>query len=366
MSYIDLYPFSFLAYIFVIFSAGLIAYVAKRRNRIFWVILLILILSFFLGLRGINTGTDTKSYILLIERNTLSTILLRGKEQLFYLLCLLLYNIFHSPYVVLLSIAFLTVAFFISRLWELREMCSFTTGVLFFVTFCYLYAFNVARQMLAVSIVFWATRYLFQGKYIRYIIIIAACALIHPSSAMSLLVLIIYDLVKNGMHFSLRRAFAFLFLMGISFYMTTLDSFNSLYSAYTSSERAQEGFSSFITITLVVAVFLVTYLNVFKRNEYKAMMHEEYKEIVLSSSITYVFSFFISLVLSSFWESSRLAYYFIPYGTIFWGYKYDSGNIRLIKRTAILLLVIRALYGIFTKNGNGIFPYEFFWNTNYF
>lgn len=150
----------------------------NKPNKIL-VLLVMIALAMVSGLRS-NIG-DTFGYKLSYVSMSNSAFMLPSKEHGFYLLQRLLLTITTDPQLLLLTTAVITnilvvaVLYKYSRLFELSIFMYITSGL-------YIISMNGLRQFLAGAILFTATKYLLDGRWVKYTIIILLATTIHQSA----------------------------------------------------------------------------------------------------------------------------------------------------------------------------------------
>lgn len=153
-------------------------------------------LSLLAGLRGVEVGTDTIYYYSMFEH------MLEGhggyfdSEPIFGLIAKISLLLFDAPQAAFIVVAFLTNGLIIYRLWTMRGSYSFSWAMAVYITLIYPQCFNVMRQWLALSIVFFATVYLKDRKAWRFFLLAIVATLVHNSAVVSLLFLLIYCHLK--------------------------------------------------------------------------------------------------------------------------------------------------------------------------
>lgn len=162
-------------------------------------LLIVLILSLLCGLRGYSVGTDTSAIYLpyYYDKFCIKNASYDGTEYLFYVILKVGYSLFHSYTGVLFLISFLTLLFAFLGLSYYRYKVSLPLAMLLYLSFIYFESFNIMRQMLALSIIIFALRYLERHEYLPYLIWCALSAFIHNSSIVSIGLFVIYLSLKN-------------------------------------------------------------------------------------------------------------------------------------------------------------------------
>ena len=143
----------------------------SRPNRIF--LLLSLLVPFLLSSFRWEVGTDYKTYFSLYEViNSISTSSQWGQqllevEPLYVLMNLFVKVVFNNPLPIFFISALLLLGFPYRTLEDYHEKISVMLAVFVFLMLMFSTTLNIMRQMISVSIVFYATRHLFTHNYRR-------------------------------------------------------------------------------------------------------------------------------------------------------------------------------------------------------
>jgi len=180
----------------VLIISFLLALIAKKKDKKIWVVLLITLLSCFVGFRTIDVGIDTDVY------NDMFLRLQQGNfvgdfELGFKLLSFLIIKIFGSVTSVFLIYSLITNACIIGRLWSLRSKVSFSASVLMYLLLYYAESCNIMGQYLAVAIIFAATGLLDKKKYVKFGIMVALASLLHLSSVIAMALIPLHILFSS-------------------------------------------------------------------------------------------------------------------------------------------------------------------------
>lgn len=162
-------------------------------------LLIILILSLLCGLRAYSIGTDTNSIYLpyYYDKYCVRGTPYDGTEYVFYLIIKAGHLLLGSYTGVLFLISFLTLAFAFVGLSHYKDRVSLPLAMLLYLSFIYFESFNIMRQMLAISIIIFAFRYLEKRKYMHYLFWCVVAAFVHHSSIVSIGLFIICLSLKN-------------------------------------------------------------------------------------------------------------------------------------------------------------------------
>jgi transmembrane protein EpsG len=141
----------------------------SRPQRLFWI--LAFLIPFVLSAFRWQVGTDYPTYISLY--NAINSITTQGQlvqqllevEPLYVLMNVLVKVIFNSPLPIFFISSLLLLGFLFRAAEDYHGKISVMMAVFVFLMLIFGTTLNIMRQMIAVSITFYATRYLFQKRY---------------------------------------------------------------------------------------------------------------------------------------------------------------------------------------------------------
>lgn len=350
-------------FIILVIISTYIAHRAVKKDKKFFLFFLIFILSFISGFRGEGVGVDTSEYYHAIINNFPDSWMFR--EIGFRFLSSSIYHTFGDPRYVFCIISFLTNSLVIMRLWDFRKKCDFSIMVFLYTLIYYFDTMNIMRQFLAVAILFYFSRILEQKKYLLYLVIIFLCTLIHNTSPLALLILLIYywDNLTNN-----QKIIIFLPLLGISilsicyliiFQQGHIENYfsinNIIYNInipflYRIGSALLGFFLFYSNIRIIVTQKPISSLTNSNFNR------KEFKKIAII--------YFIGLIFSSlgmfYFIMARLGYFYLIFELLFWGMlTYKSNPNRYLNLFIILLFAIYTFAIELIFNGSGIFPFYF-------
>jgi hypothetical protein len=155
----------------------------RRPGRVFW--LLSFMVPFLLAALRWQVGTDYGTYVFLYtDINSIHTFgrflaQLPVTEPAFILLNFFAKAVFgHYQFVFAVS-ALIITAFFYRAMEDYYEKCSVMIMAIVFLALLFGTSLNIVRQMIAVAIVFYATRYVFMRRYGAAAAFLAVAALFH-------------------------------------------------------------------------------------------------------------------------------------------------------------------------------------------
>lgn len=168
----------------------------SKGLRILFAVLVILVPSIFAGLRY-GIGTDYQIHKSVFNELE-SGLEVTKRTEMGYLILNKIIIFFGGNYQCLLFIiSFITVACIYKALLRYKDKINVTIGILSFMLLYYQMSYNLLRQMLAISIMIYALKYLENKKSVKYIISCIIATTIHSSSIIFLFLLVAYKFLSN-------------------------------------------------------------------------------------------------------------------------------------------------------------------------
>lgn len=199
-------------YIFTFFIVCFIArfFVNDKSNtkvgkisNIFFISLIILILSFIGGIRSNNIGVDIGVYGLnwfkiACNTDTFASYIDKINGDIGYLfLNYLVSRITNNFNVFLFVIQLISNMLVVITLYKYKDKVPLWMGLLYFLCVFYCRTYNLLRQSLALAIVFFSIRYLDEEKSLKYFISIMIASLFHYTAIFAILLFFIYKICNN-------------------------------------------------------------------------------------------------------------------------------------------------------------------------
>lgn len=186
-------------------------------------------------------------------------------EVLFRFLNMIAKNVFHGFYGVLLLSALLTYGFLLATLVRLKDHISISVALWVYYCYYYVASFNVMRQLIAVSIVLYATVLLAENKNIMFVLWVVVASLFHTSAILTLVFLLLRQLQKVKTRFQMVLIFsaAVLLIFSGGVILNSLGVFMGDYSRYLSHTNEIVSVTYLIDILptfLVVAIPIFIYM----------------------------------------------------------------------------------------------------------
>lgn len=345
-------------YISCILSVLLLSYIADKRDNRFFLFLCAFILSLFCGLRGIGTGVDTTHYFNFMSYIRGSGISF-GSDIGFSVISYFMMGFFDNPYYPLFVFAFITNFLIVYRLWDFREEASFTLMLLIYMSIHYPYTFNIVRQFLAISIIFWGTRYIERGEYAKYIILNTLASTIHTSSLLCfcfLFVTFCYNTEKKKYKIlGFVAALLFIFV-GMYTFSANITKYEEYFTKSSSSIHA-------MTILKIMCLLLVIFFNnVFRNHKFSVSKHGDLIPMQKQIPIMYAAGLTLAALGMKYTFMNRIGFYFIMFEMPFWGQAVRAKVNKNVYRLIILLIVgyVLATTYISGESADNLFNYRSF------
>ncbi len=356
---------SYVTYIGVLFASWLLAFLADRYNnkKLIWVI--IVLLTAIAGLRHTSVGIDTYSYYTNFKILALGHMdQVYGFENTFKYFCYFLMNIYNNPTFIFTVLALITNGCMVLRLWDFRNISSFSCMVACYYMGFFFMSLNVTRQFVSIAIVFYATKYLVKKQYISYMIGVIIAVIFHQSACIGVVLFVVELLNWKSLLKKQKRIFSTILLCSPAIIYFVLQSI-SKYEKYLRNSSVDVGLMVFVKLLLFIAS--IVFLFVLKGNA-NHLYTEKTNTIIDKSSILLIcVSYFTGLcfcLMSYFLPAlNRIGWYFLIYESVYFGMLIKSKTPlnKMIFVYVITILMGYAFIHSMTNNSQGTMPYLFFW-----
>ena len=339
-------------YFTISLSALFFSLIAERKNKFFYLLICILLLTIGSGFRAYTVGTDTHNYHYVFNHYTTGMVYAYGQERGFLEIAKAIISIFKTDRAVFVISAFVTNIAIMSFLWIYRKNCSLFLMSFFYITLFYPETMNIMRQYIGSAIVFFSTCLLFKGKYKSFTIIAIICGFVfHRAILLSVVIAIIwYAIVDNGYY--RKTKIVLLSSLSIPFVLSPIISIARLYSAYFSVVDFRIGF----TLVLNIAVFISYIYVFFIRKRWRLCEYDVRLEKFLL--VVNAIALMSNMVGCFYAQMGRIGLSFSLFKIPFYANMSTNNRYRQIYTVINVLL---ALYYIIVRvalNGEcGIFPY---------
>lgn len=246
-----------------------------------------------------------------------------------------------------------TISFIILILFfrEFRRESSYVWfSVLLFINIgSYYTSFNITRQILATAIVFAGSKFLYERKFIKYLIIVVIAALFHKTA---LIMIPFYFILQNKFR-GKTIFFVFLALLILTIY---IDRFMDLiqryfYIGYTYGIVGRN--ITNVVVPLAIFIFVLFYLNLVDLNKNR-------NNILVNAVLFYVFFSILGLRVQIL---QRFAEFFSPYALILIPNIVSQIKDKYLKKGYVIIIIIffLVMYNYVTLSGTGYDPFYFIW-----
>lgn len=342
-------------YIAVYLICLCIAFVADKKKNRTLALLISLILVFLTGLRGSEVGIDTENYIGIWENIYYDEVLF--VEPGFVLLNKFLQGITNNPVALFLVCSFIIYPLIIIRLWDFREIASFPVMISVFYMSHLMMSMNIIRQYCAVALIFYFTRYLSKGDYIKYIIGVLIAFTVHMSSLIGISMFAFeiskWKYLQKGQKIFLGIGIA---ISPVVLYYISQFAINE-YGHYFNNEQDL----GFLTLGKLLFVCF-TYALVLRLKHIDIQIDNQSLDVFVRNTIIILI---VELCIVSlgyiFPFMDRIGLLFSLYEIIFWGILFKLSNTcnRPFYLMAFILLVVYPFISDIFNNGQGTVPYYF-------
>ena len=226
-------------------------------------------------------------------------------------------------------------------------------SVLMFVTVgAYYTSFNIMRQILAVAIVFYGSKYLYDRNFIKFLAFILMASLFHKSSLVMIPFYFILNFkfsFKNIISFFSAAVVAMLYLNDIVRYVQS-----SFYTAYNSNAYGMTGLS-LTNAVLPVSILIFTIIHNKKIDQNNEMLR-----IWANGVIFYALFSILGLKVQMV---QRLSEFFAPYALLLVPYIFSKMKKNELKALYFIGLVLTLVfYNFLVLSDSGYDPYYFIWS----
>ncbi len=343
-------------YFEIINSKAKLSHYARKLPNYIFIIPSFFILFFISAFRG-DFNTDYRNYTYLFElynRYDLFDALQSGRTETGYIFLNRLIGFFtNDPLYLFIIVSFIILVCFYSQF--NRYSTYIWLSILMFVAVgSYYPSFNIIRQVLAAAILFSGSKYLYERKLLKYLLVITVASLFHITS----LIMIFFYFILN-FKFRLKNIM-FIFFMSI-FLMLFLDNIISFvqihfYQTYSESSYGMTG-ASFNSALLPIALLIFSLFN-YKKIDFNNNAQRIWLNAVIFYAVFKILGLQVHLI-------ERLSHFFSPYVLLLiplFFSKMKHKELRIIYIMVLVFMLI--LYHYIVYSGTDFDPYYFIWNAH--
>jgi len=352
----------FIIYATVIFLSSISRKVKNKTCRSLLVLLCIVILSMFGGLRDYSVGTDVTVYGLntfsasLNFNNFVDYINTIDMEPLFLLLNYGVSRLTSNYHVCMFIFQLVTNTLIFKIAYDNQKECSFTLMICVFLFVWYNSTFNILRQSIAILIMLYSYKFIKQEKNVPFICCLIVAFLFHKSALICLTYPVIYKISKNKNQILslLILTIIMLFLFNNVSNMIQLVNISAFdkYEYYVLTEKTNLNLLYF-TVKCLIFIVISIFCIVLKKNEEETM-----KDLLFFELFDVLFYLLSNFVLYGY----RVSYYFLPFlilliPNIYSRIRIKQNRIFFIS-LIIILLNIQWLVRWYVIGYDGVIPYK--------
>ena len=222
----------------------------ERPHRVFW--LLAFLVPFLLSAFRWKVGTDYLTYISLYEAiNSISTLeqlwqQVLEVEPLYVLMNVLVKLVFNNPLPIFFLSSLLLLGFLFRAVEDYHGKISVMLAVFVFLTLMFSTTLNIMRQMIAVSITFYAARHLFQKQYDKAALWMFLALMFHYSA----IVLLPFWLFRGPQRYARNARIAMFAALVLMFVLGSV--FGSIFSSIRALYTGEDGEGGTLKIGLML------------------------------------------------------------------------------------------------------------------
>lgn len=225
--------------------------------------------------------------------------------------------------------------------------------LMFVIIGSYYSSFNIIRQILAVAIIFAGSKFLYERRFFKYLLVVILASLFHSTA----LIMIAFYFILN-FRFNFRSIF--LIFCGSFFVMLFLNNIVSFfqrnfYTSYVEGAYGMEG-ASFKIAIIPMALLIFSLFN--------------YKKIDLSNTIqriwlnAVIFNAFFSILGTKVFMINRVSHFFSSYTLLLIPLLFSKIKTKELRVVLIIILVFfLIIYHYIVYKNTDFDPYYFIWDT---
>lgn len=345
--------------------------VQKSRKINITVIIIVLLLSLLGGLRSINIGTDVTVYgkrwfdIAYTSSSFNEYINIINTTDIGYLFTNYIISRFTNNINIFLFIHQLICnTLVIYTLYRYKEKCPFWLSTLCYICLFYCRTFNILRQAIALSVIFYSIKYLIENKYIKYIISCIIASLFHFTAIFGIILLPLKKICESKSKF--KNLYLFLIiLITISISISIKSVIIFLYKNGIVNERIYNYLFEYVNengnIFNIETVFKTIFLCLVIVFSKKLQSKDTTNTFLI---MTLIIEFLLFQIRNQIMYADRIAFYF-SYLTML-TLPQLSKTIKIPKKRLLIYLIISLLlilywyYKYIYSGSCEVYPFEFF------
>lgn len=356
---------TYAVYFGTLFIIGILAFFSEKYDNKKLVYLIIAILTMVAGLRKYTVGFDSFEYYQKFQLIAIKNFdAAYGLEKSFKYVCYFLQRIFNNYNFLFSVFAFITSYLIVVRLWDLRKISSFFCSVTCYYMAFFAMSLNGMRQFVAISIIFFATKFLVESRFLLYLVSVGIAMIFHKTGIEGLLLFGLMTFNWNGVSYKKRVLYLFEMILIVAAVIYIIDDF-SVYQKYMSEAYIDIGVMLFGKLLFFIATSLFVFL--MRGNNDIFAERKDLTYIEKRNTFIICVSYFIGIIfsMSSYVLPilNRIGWYFFIFEGAYMGMLFKTKNPanKLIYIYCIVFFVGWGFFTSITNNAQGTVPYTFFW-----
>lgn len=337
---------------------------SERSKKPYGLLGSVIFLSLIAGLRDYSVGIDTARYLEGIEYfyNYGQPYWKVAFSYGYGYFASVVLHIWNNYSFFLFVQALITNGLILFRLWDFRNIASISFMVFVYICSLYLNTFNIMCQCLAISIVFYSTRFLDNKQYVLFFIGLCIASAIHSSAIIAFTMALPYFVKLKGLTVGkqlLRVLVSIAMIIGsIIAYRYLLDR----YSSYLESS-VNLSFGIMVFAQMIVFICAMLFAGYWKKQEGNCGLRSKIKSASPYAPTFYFVCIFLIIAGYVIEAAGRLAYYFSLFGAICFGAIASESKRRpkdfYISSALGVWFLIYFAYTYLIVDGGGVIPYGF-------
>lgn len=346
-----------LLYVSILIVALGFAYLAQKKNKKGYLFLLVAILTFAAGFRGVSCGVDTPAYYEHIIKGF--PYHWQFREEGFRLISNYFMITFQNPQLVFVFCAFVTNLLILLRIWDFKDEANFGFMTLLYLLLYYSNSMNIMRQYVAVALIFYGTRYLHKNK-ILFIPFVVAAFFMHRSSLLALGYIVIS--LWSGFTKSQKQIMFLpltLFMIGSAGYVASY--LASDITSYRSQSVQNLNITYFYILSISILAIVLQKKGVYVKVSGKGIMRHYYNYKMNMDIVLYVLIGLCFSCLSMFFAFvGRTGLYYSIFDIVFWGIACKKFKNSELNKLFILVYAYYIFSLVIFRNDVLLFPYSIY------
>lgn len=346
-----------------------LAWIAQKENRKDVLLLAALTMTLVAGLRATSVGIDTAQYTEQFRLLKLGRFdLVYAMEKSFMYLCSILMIIFRDAHFLFAIFAAVTHGFVLLRLWDFKEDICLPWSVACYQIMFFPESLNVMRQLIAIAIVFYATRYISKKKYTRFLVYVGVAFLFHNSALIGLgflgLDAFVYwhsiDKEKRAkiLKISVKAGIVLLIIGVILFFALNI---GERYDKYLTNIKLNFG------LMMLVKLFFLIGTIILMHNEMKELLTNRKERRLVRNIETIRIYYGLGIMFTSLGyileNAHRIGWYYAIMECVYFGIIVKEGKYHRLFQIGVMVILLYTFFKKLSGGSNGEIPYRFLWQV---